>query len=166
MVVLRDLSPAGRGARATQAGFTLLEVIAAIAIAAILLGVSVPAMQRLYESSQYRGAVADVVGLLSSARYTAIRSGEAQDVVINPRSREVSAGRQVKSLPESVSVEIVGAAELNRDGVGVIRFYPDGGASGGFVSLTHESGMASQVQVDWLLGKVTTCTENCAELPL
>jgi general secretion pathway protein H len=51
----------------------------------------------------------------------------------------------------------MGSTELNRDGAGVIRFYPDGGASGGYINLSHESGMATQVQVDWLLGSVSTC---------
>ena len=139
----------------------------ALAIAAIVLGVSVPAMQRLYQSSQYRGAVSDVVGLLTSARYTAVRSGLRQDVLINPRTREIAAGNTNKTLPDTISLEVMGSTELNRDGAGVIRFYPDGGASGGYVNLTHgASGMATQVQIDWLLGSVSTCNENCEELPL
>ena len=154
-----------KGAR-LQAGFTLLEILAAIAIAAIVLGVSVPAMQRLYESSQYRGAVGDVVGLLTSARYTAIRTGLAQDVLINPRTREITAGNENKTLPKSISLEVMGSTQLNRDGAGVIRFYPDGGASGGYVNLSHATGMSAQVQVDWLLGRVSTCKEDCEDLPL
>jgi general secretion pathway protein H len=147
-----------------ESGFTLLEMLVAITIAAIVLGVSAPTMQRLYKSSQYHGAVNDVVTLLSSARYLAIRSGGNEDVLINPETREITLGENVKALPASLHVEVLGSRELNRDGAGVIRFYPDGGSSGGYVNLTQDSGMAVQVQVDWLLGRVSLCKENCASL--
>ena len=147
-------------------GFTLLEVVVALAIVVIVLAVSVPAMQNFYESSQYRGAIGDVVSLLGSARHTAIRTGNDQDVFIYPNERRITSGRASKILPEGVSLEVLGSAELNRDDAGVIRFYPDGGASGGYVNIASESGTVVQVQVDWLLGRVSTCRENCDDLPL
>ena len=147
-----------------ESGFTLLEMVVAITIAAIVLGVSAPAMQRLYKSSQYHGAVNDVVTLLSSARYSAIRSGGNKDVLINPRTREITLEKKVKVLPDGFQIEVLGSQELNRDGAGVIRFYPDGGSSGGYVNLTHENGMAVQVQVDWLLGRVSLCKDDCVTL--
>ena len=145
-------------------GFTLLEILVAITIAAIVLGVSAPSMQRLYQSSQYHGAVNDVVTLLSSARYSAIRSGGNKDVLINPRTREITLEKKVKVLPDGFQIEVLGSQELNRDGAGVIRFYPDGGSSGGYVNLTYETGMAVQVQVDWLLGRVSLCKDDCVTL--
>jgi len=144
-----------------EAGFTLLEMLVAIAIAAIVLGVSAPSVQRLYKSSQYHSAVNDVVSLLSSARYSAIRSGGNQDVLINPKTREITLGDKVTALPDSFQIEVLGSQDLNRDGAGVIRFYPDGGSSGGYVNLTAENGNSVQVQVDWLLGKVSLCKEGC-----
>jgi general secretion pathway protein H len=61
-------------------GFTLLELLAALAIAGLVLAVSVPASVRMYESMQYRQAVRDVITLFSSALYKAIQSGYAQSV--------------------------------------------------------------------------------------
>jgi general secretion pathway protein H len=147
-----------------ECGFTLLEILVAMMIAVIVLGVSAPSMQRLYQSSQYHGAVNDVVTLLSSARYSAIRSGGNKDVLINPRTREITLEKKVKVLPDGFQIEVLGSQELNRDGAGVIRFYPDGGSSGGYVNLTYENGMAVQVQVDWLLGRVSLCKTDCAIL--
>ncbi|MFT4520620.1 MAG: general secretion pathway protein H [Halioglobus sp.] len=148
-------------------GFTLLELMVVIAIAALVVGVSAPSMQRLYNSSQYHGAVNDVVTRLASARYGAIRGGIALDVLINPETREVSLGEKTTELPDSIELEILGSRELNREGAGVIRFYPDGGSSGGYVNLTHENGMAVQVAVDWLLGTVSLCKEDCtSDLPI
>lgn len=142
-------------------GFTLLELIVALFIAALVVGVSTPSMQRLYNSSQYRGAVNDVVSALSNARHVAIRSGEQRDVSINPKSRKIFHGEKVTQIPVSLELEVLGARELNREGAGVIRFYPDGGSSGGYVQLTHENGMSVQVAVDWLLGRVTLCKADC-----
>jgi len=146
-----------------QPGFTLLELLVAIAIAALVMGVSAPAMQRLYTSSQYHGAVNDVVTLLSTARYAAIQGGSEKDVLINPETRQIILGEKVRDLPDSLQIEVLGSRELNRDGAGVIRFYPDGGSSGGYVNIAHESGMSVQVQVDWLLGRLSLCKEDCED---
>lgn len=148
----------------SEYGFTLLEILVAITIVAIVLGVSAPSMQRLYRSSQYRGAVNDVVTLLSSARYSAIRSGGNKHVLVNPRTREITLGEKVKVLPDGFQIEVLGSQELNRDGAGVIRFYPDGGSSGGYVNLTDENGLVVQVRVDWLLGRVSVCKDDCVTL--
>lgn len=139
-------------------------MIVAIAIVAIVVGVSVPTMQRLYKSSQYHAAVNDVLTLLSSARYTAIRRGAEADVLINPETREISVGEKIQSLPKNLRLEVLGSRELNRDGAGVIRFYPDGGSSGGYVNLTNENDVMVQVQVDWLLGRVSLCRDHCPTL--
>lgn len=147
-----------------EQGFTLLEMLAAITIAAIVMGLSVPAMQRLYQSSQFHAAVNDVVTLLSSARYQAIRRGGEADVVINPETREIALGEKIQLLPKNINMEVLGSRELNRDGAGIIRFYPDGGSSGGYVNLSFQNSKSVQVQVDWLLGRVTLCRENCPTL--
>lgn len=156
------MASGSRYAGGARRGFTLLELIVAIAIAALVLGVSAPAMQRYYQSSVYRGALSDVVGVLSSARYTAIHSGVDVDVLIDPQERTLQLGEKRTELSQSLSLEVLGAAELNREGVGVIRFYPDGGSSGGYVRVNHRDGQSGQVVVDWLLGKVSVCQQDCA----
>lgn len=149
---------------ASQSGFTLLEIVVAVAIMAIVVSVSVPLMQRLFQSSQYQSAVNDVVTMLSSARLMAVRQGADVDVLINPQTREISRGDSVHSLPKSLQLEVLGSHELNREGVGVIRFYADGGSSGGYVNLTSEGNATVQVQVDWLLGRVSLCKASCPRL--
>ncbi len=154
----------GTGSRRSGAGgFTLLELLAAITIAALVLGVSIPATMRMYGSMQYHGAVKDVVAILTSARYAAISKGDSQDVLVKPQSRELTLNDKVRKMPSSMTLEVVAARELNQDGVGVIRFYSDGSSSGGVVRLEHERGMQVEVQVDWLLGRVDLCKEDCGD---
>ncbi len=145
-------------------GFTLLELVVAIAVAAVVMGASAPAIQRLYQSSEYRAAVNDIVTMLTSARYQAIRGGLNTDVVINPSTRIVSLGEQEQQLPRQLHMEILGSRELNRDGSGIIRFYPDGGSSGGYINLGSGNAATVQVQVDWLLGRVSLCKVDCPVL--
>ncbi|MFT5709818.1 MAG: general secretion pathway protein H [Halioglobus sp.] len=136
-------------------GFTLLELLAALAIAGMVLAVSVPSSIRMYESMQYHKAVRDVITLFSSARYKAIQSGYAQSVEVQPDKSELRLNSVIKQIPEGVRISVDSAGELNRGNVGVIRFYPEGGTSGGSVSVEAATGRGVKVSVDWLLGTVT-----------
>ncbi|MFT6052799.1 MAG: general secretion pathway protein H [Halioglobus sp.] len=136
-------------------GFTLLELLAALAIAGLVLAVSVPASVRMYESMQYREAVRDLITLFASARYQAINSGFAQNVEVHPELGELRLNSTVKKVPDGVRLFVESASELNFNNVGIIRFYPEGGASGGSVDIQKSSGAGVKVSVDWLLGTVT-----------
>ena len=144
-----------RGSYTASSGFTLLELLVALAIAGLVLAVSVPASVRLYESMKYREAVRDVITLFASARYAAITSGHAQNVEIRPGSRELRLNKTVKQLPSGVRLSVDSARELNQGDVGIIRFYPEGGTSGGGVSIENSNGSGVKVTVDWLLGGVS-----------
>jgi general secretion pathway protein H len=135
-------------------GFTMIELIAAITIGAMMLALAVPASVKMYETMQYRGAVKDAVTLLASARYKAIDSGRAQDVRIKPDEREMQLNDTTETLPKNLTVAVTSARELNQRGVGVIRFYPEGGSSGGGIDIERENGGGVRISVDWLIGRV------------
>jgi general secretion pathway protein H len=136
-------------------GFTLLELLVAISIAGLLMAVSVPSTIRFYETMQYREAVRDVIGLLASARYTAVKTGKAQDVKVNPETNVVTLNTTEKQLPSSLQLAVHSARELNRPDVGVLRFYPEGGSSGGGVDIEMPGGSGVRITVDWLVGRVS-----------
>jgi general secretion pathway protein H len=138
-----------------RAGFTLVELLAAITIVGLLLAVSVPASVRFFDSMQYRQAVREVVTLLASARYAAVNRGELQDVLISPRTNEVRLNDKLRQLPDSVRLTVHSAAEVNRDELGVIRFYPEGGSSGGSIDIERGAGDGVRISVDWLVGRVS-----------
>jgi len=140
-----------------QSGFTLLEIMVVLAIAGLVLGVSGPMALKLYESTQYRSAVKDVVTSLTAARYSAISSGQYVDVITTPEARTIRAGKKEVSLSDSVKLSVTSAQSLNQavDGAGVIRFFPDGTSTGGSISLEHKNGNGVRLRVDWLLGSIT-----------
>mgnify|MGYP006132307801 CR=1 FL=1 len=139
----------------SKRGFTMLELIAAISIAAIVLAVSVPATGRMYQSVQYAKAVRDVVTMLQSARYIAINKGRAQDVEINPKTQTLSLNDKQQQLPDGFKIFVHTAEELNKRDSGVIRFYPEGGSSGGGIDIESPTGVGVKIGVDWLIGGVT-----------
>ena len=135
--------------------FTLVELVVAISIVGVLLAASVPASVRFYESMQYNQAIRDVITTLASARFKAVNSGTAQDVLINPQTNVLRLNNDVQQLPEKFQIVVSSAAEINRESEGVIRFYPDGGSSGGDIEIAQPGGAGVKISVDWLVGRVT-----------
>ena len=151
----RNTLPIDFAAPRSNGGFTMLELIAAISIAAIVLAVSVPVTGRMYQSVQYSQAVRDVVTLLQTARYTAINKGRAQDVEINPKTNTLRLNDKQQQLPDGFKAFVHTAQELNKRDSGVIRFYPEGGSSGGGVDIESPTGVGVKIGVDWMIGRVT-----------
>lgn len=144
-----------RGAGPRQRGFTMLELLAAITIVGLLLAIAVPASVRFYESIQYRQAVREVITALASARYNAVNSGRAQDVAVDPAANTIELNGERTLLPGGINVAVHSTRELNRDRRGVIRFYPEGGSSGGDIDLEQAGGRGVRISVDWLVGRVS-----------
>ena len=152
------MNPQNRGAASRKKSgraFTLVELVVVISIVGLLLAASIPASVRFYESIQYRQAIRDVIIALGSARYKAINSGRAQDVLINPETKVVRLNTKVYQLPADFRIVVNSAAEINRDTAAVFRFYPDGGSSGGDIEIAQPSGAGVKISVDWLVGRVT-----------
>ena len=143
------------GFNRTQTGFTLIELLATITIMGMVLAVTIPASMRFYESIQYRQAVRDVITLLGSARYTAVNTGRAQDVFINPETNELRLNKKRTLLPEGLNLVVTTAQEVNREDEGVIRFYPEGGSSGGGIDIERPGADGVRISVDWLVGRVS-----------
>ncbi|RLA49008.1 MAG: general secretion pathway protein GspH [Gammaproteobacteria bacterium] len=145
----------GYSPRQAAEGFTLIELLAAITIMGLVLAVSIPASVRFYESIQYRQAVRDVITVLGSARYAAVNTGRAQDVIINPKTNEVRLNDRRTQLPEGLNLVVTTAREVNREDEGVIRFYPEGGSSGGGIDIERPGADGVRISVDWLVGRVS-----------
>jgi len=143
------------GRCAGDRGFTIVELLAAITIVGLLLAVAVPASMRFYDSIKYRQSVRDVITLLGGARYQAVNTGKAQDVMIDTQTRKLRLNKDVRTLPEGFNLVARTAREVNRDNKGVIRFYPEGGSSGGDINIERPDGGGVTISVDWLVGSVS-----------
>ena len=148
------------GIKRRGGGFTLVEIVAAITVVGLILAVAVPQSIKFYESMQFRAAVRETVTLLNSARHAALAKGVSQDVLIAPHEGWVRFGDEVATFDREVELAVHSAKEVNRDSLGVIRFYPDGGASGGGVDIQRPNGDVIAIAVDWLVGRVMVGSDS------
>lgn len=141
-------------------GFSLLELLLVMALVAGASLLAVSAFGGGMRGPQLRDAAREVASQLRFARAVAISSGEPQDVAIDPAARRWQGARgRSGRLPAAATVEFIGASPRQlpgaqaRDGIGVVRFFPDGAATGGRVRLLYQ-GAGWDVDVGWLTGEV------------
>lgn len=138
-------------------GFTLIELLVVFAIMALLIGLVPVAFDRMRDSAQYRDVLRGMVSDMRFARQQALigRTEVRFSVDLGARSYHAQ-GRQVKPIPVPLEVRAtVAEAELKSNGAAVIRFLPDGGATGGSVDILRPSGAGTRLRVDWLSGRVS-----------
>lgn len=141
-----------------QRGFTLVELMVAFAIAALLL-TAVPVMLgKALDSVRYQSLVKDMVGDLRSARTQAMLTG--QDVRFNVDIEEQTFGidgKRTHRVPSGIRIgAILAETDAYKHGKGFIRFFPDGSATGGSIGIQREaSGQGVRLRVDWMLGRIS-----------
>lgn len=138
-------------------GFTLIELIVAIAVAGFVLGASVTTWPKLHQAMEYRSAVRGVFASMNTARSEALRSGQAAVFFVDLDRRSYGVGDKVLGTFSDVLAVRYTLAEREVDarGRGQIRFSPDGGATGGNIEVLRSDGSGVRLRVDWLLGTVT-----------
>ena len=114
-------------------GFTLLELLLVLALVAAASLLAMAAFGGGMQGIRMRTAAHDVAAQLRFTRAVAIRSGTSQEFLLEPQARRWRAAHGRKGqLPETGTLTFTGARELQpASGVGAIRFFPDGAASGG-----------------------------------
>ena len=138
-------------------GFTLLELLLVLALVAAASLLAMAAFGGGMRGIRLRTAAHDVAAQLRFTRAVAISSGEPQDFRVDPRARrwQAAKGRHGR-LPDGGDLEFTGARELQpRDGIGTVRFFPDGASSGGRIELSQGT-QAWRLDVNWLTGQVRT----------
>jgi general secretion pathway protein H len=148
-------------------GFTLLELMLVLAIAAAVMALAPPLLYQAMPGLQLKSAARQVAAGFRSARDQAItrRAETLLSVDLDERRIEWSGARRPLELPDGLEVSLVTAtSELGRDArQGSIRFYPDGSSTGGRVTVSHgERGY--RVDVDWLTGRVSIGEADARDL--
>lgn len=135
-------------------GFTLVEVIVVMVIIALTLGLVATSLSRSISGAEAREAGRKMVAALRYTRTQAILSKSEQVFTVDLDAKAYEApGRERVVLPEGVELQLTTAAsEVVRDQVGAIRFFPDGGSTGGRVDL-NVNGRDYVVHVAWLTGE-------------
>jgi general secretion pathway protein H len=142
---------------AARRGFTLIELMVALAIASLVLSATLIAYPKMHESMEYRGAIRGVRAAMNTARAEAARSGQAALFYVDVQARTYGVGaRELGHFPDSVSVRfVVAGQEIDQRERGHIRFQPDGATTGGSVDLLRGQAGGVRIRVDWLFGSVS-----------
>ena len=136
-------------------GFTLIEMLVVLVIIAMALTV-VPALLTNLPGSRLRAAGDDMVATLRELRSEAVGSGRSTALVVDPASRsyQILPDGARHRLPDVVTtVEVTAASALHDGRTELLRFFPDGTATGAIITL-RRGDRVSVVAVEWPSGRV------------
>lgn len=137
-------------------GFTLLELMLVLAIAALVLGIALPLMSSALPGVQLNGSARELAATLRYARSRAMATDTEVVVHLDLDQREVGLTGSTKTIhiPQGLEITLDTAqSELTGDRSGAIRFYPQGSSTGGRITLLQGERQL-RVDVDWLTGRV------------
>ena len=136
-------------------GFTLIEILAVVALIALAVTVVAVSVGDGLKGAKVRAASRDLVAALRYTRGQAIVKREQKTLSVDVEQRRYRApGRPWVELPKDMDMKLFTArSELEEEGVGRIRFFPDGASTGGHIDLVR--GEATwRVDVNWLTGEI------------
>jgi general secretion pathway protein H len=140
----------------STAGFTLVELMVVMVIIALVMGLVATSLSRSISGAEARAATRKVVASLRYTRARAVIDKTEQVFLVNTEERSYLApGRKQVNLPEGVDVTITTArSELTSEDVAGIRFFPDGGSTGGHIELTVND-REYRINIAWLTGEAS-----------
>lgn len=135
-------------------GFTLIEILVVMVIIALVMGMVATSMSRSVSGAEARAAARNLVASLRYTRARAVLDKSEQVFEVNTEERSYLApGRKQVQLPEGVDITVTTArSEITAEDVAGIRFFPDGGSTGGHIELTVNE-REYRVNVAWLTGE-------------
>ncbi len=137
-------------------GFTLVELMVVMVIIALVMGMVATSMSRSISSAEARASTRKLVASLRYTRARAILDKQEHIFAVDTDNRSYKApGREQVELPEGVDVTITTArSEVTSEAVSGIRFFPDGGSTGGHIELTVNE-REYRINVAWLTGETS-----------
>ncbi len=137
-------------------GFTLLELLVVLFI--MILGFSVVGINLSSGNSTtaIRVASRDMVSALRYTRGQALILHQETTMTIDLAENTYTVSDRPKSyvIPKNISLTVVTAqSELSGNGIGNIRFFPDGSSTGGRITLEQDK-LAAEININWLTGQI------------
>lgn len=142
--------------RGSEKGFTLVELLVVIAIMGVMLWLIGVGARPVSPAAHARSAAQEISAALRTARSTALMSNRSVAFTLDLAMPAYQWGAQpARPLPPDIKLALMtGRDQVVSDNRGRIRFDPDGGSTGGRVSI-NGGGQLWMVGVDWLSGRVS-----------
>jgi general secretion pathway protein H len=140
-----------------EAGFSLLEIIAVMALLTLAAALVMPQLRNTRQSLRLRTVAVDIASNLKMTRDQAMKTNTDAVFVLDTAKRSYAALGVLapKAIPKDIAVSFESqAAETDGPSRAGFRFRPDGTASGGAIKL-QAGASVSAISIDWLSGAVT-----------
>jgi len=140
----------------TQRGFTLLEMVCALAIIALMAAVLLPFIPHETSRARLQAYALQVATLLKADRNAAISRSISVATLVDARGRVINSGvsRETIHIPDDVRFDAVLPQTCERQAaLSTIRFFANGGSCGGTIALTRFRSNY-EIQVNWLTGRI------------
>ncbi len=148
-----------------QAGFTLIEMVAVIAIVALLAAILLPRLSRSTSHARLEAYAIQAAALLKADRTAALRQHAQVNATVDAPARLIrsgSNGRRVQ-IPDDVSFTAMLPQNCNeRPARSTISFFAAGTSCGGTIVLSR-LGSAYEVRVNWLTGGIDVVARNAVQ---
>jgi general secretion pathway protein H len=144
----------------TRSGFSLIEMLAALAVVALTTALVMPLALRPSDALRLDAAAQDLVSALRLTRAAAIaHNADAALTIDVERRRFQSPAVPTRSLPGDLTLKLKIAEPERARSQGGFRFFPDGSSTGGDMVLALR-GKETKICVDWLSG-IARRAANC-----
>jgi len=141
---------------AGQTGFSLLEMVCAMALIAILAAILLPIAPRQTSRARLQAYALETATLLKSDRNAAIRAGADVATLVDAPSRAIRSGAtsQTIRIPDDVRFDALLPRTCQQRAVlSTISFFADGMSCGGAITLARLD-VAYEIRVNWLTGRI------------
>ncbi|KQW43184.1 MULTISPECIES: GspH/FimT family protein [unclassified Ensifer] len=145
----------------TTDGFSLVEMLVALAIIGLAAAIALPSVSSRKTQTPDR-LVTQVAHLAQTARLRAMSSGMPTEVIIDITQNHLrlDPGGENLSLPDHITMAaVVGRDAQTTADIGRIVFFPNGGATGGEITLGETTGRKASLRVHWLTGAVKSIND-------
>lgn len=139
-----------------RAGFTMLEMLVALAILSLIMGASTQLLRPPSPKLRVESAARALCSALRATHSRAVATnGETQVVVDLARKKFSSPVAAEAALPFDAALNVQVAQGQQGNQAAAIVFFPDGTSTGGDISIDIAGSHAS-ISVNWLTGE-TSC---------
>lgn len=139
-----------------QRGFTIIELLVVMVVMAMAYALAGPMVTAGATGTELKASARQLAAGLRKARSDAIsrRREAVLTVDIEARQFRLSDDQRVYQLPKSVGVKLFTAqSELVNGTTGAVRFFPDGGSTGGRITVSARD-RNYDLDINWLTGQV------------
>lgn len=139
-----------------RSGYSLLELLVVMTILALIAAIAPVAYRTITPALETRQAATEMAAFLRQAQAQALHEGRDVTVLIDVEEKRAWLDGEDTAAQWSDTINVVAvvaASEQRSSELGAIRFFSDGGSTGGQLRFLAK-GREYDVDVDWLLGLV------------